>query len=71
MFLQPFNIPPPQAQGQSTGYPHDLNKQSQVPPRLSAQGAGLVQPATMYQQTNMRPQGSMVCSYHLMKIFVI
>ncbi|XP_065935828.1 eukaryotic translation initiation factor 4 gamma 3 isoform X4 [Magallana gigas] len=58
LIKQPFNIPPPQAQGQSTGYPHDLNKQSQVPPRLSAQGAGLVQP-TMYQQQNMRPQGSM------------
>lgn len=58
--FQQFNIPPPQAQGQSSGYPHDL-KQSQVPPRLPAHGAGLVQPTAMYQpQQSMRPQGSMV-----------
>ncbi|XP_078338114.1 eukaryotic translation initiation factor 4 gamma 1-like isoform X6 [Crassostrea virginica] len=59
LIKQQFNIPPPQAQGQSSGYPHDL-KQSQVPPRLPAHGAGLVQPTAMYQpQQSMRPQGSM------------
>ncbi|XP_062567019.1 eukaryotic translation initiation factor 4 gamma 1-like isoform X2 [Saccostrea cucullata] len=57
---QLFSIPPPQPQGQGTVYTHELNKQSQVPNRLPAPGAGLVQPTTMYQQQqSMRPQTSM------------
>ncbi|XP_056018647.1 eukaryotic translation initiation factor 4 gamma 3-like isoform X6 [Ostrea edulis] len=59
LIKQPFNIPPPQPQGQSAVYTHELNKQAQVPPRLPAHSAGLVQQSAMYQQQqSMRPQGS-------------